>query len=39
MGDQSVSLLTSTRTKANYVYVLLNNQILIAPTIHYNSLI
>jgi hypothetical protein len=30
MGDQTVSLLTSTRTRANYVYILPFNQILIA---------
>ena len=39
MGDQAASVLTSTRTKANYVYVLPKNQILVAPTIHDNSLI
>ena len=34
-----VSLLTSTRIKANYVYVLPFNKILIVRTIHYNFLI
>jgi len=36
MGDQA--LLTSTRTRANYVYILSFIRILIAHTIHYNSL-
>ena len=36
MGDQAVSHLTSIRTRANYVYILFFNQILITRTIQYN---
>jgi len=39
MGDQAMSLLTSTHTRANYVLVFPFNQILITRTILYNSLI
>ena len=36
MGDQALYLLTSIRTRANYAYILLFDQILITPTLQYN---
>jgi len=39
MGDQAVSVLTSTRTRANYVHVFPSNHILITIALLYNSLI
>jgi len=39
MGDQAVSLLTSSHTRVNYVHVFPFNQILIIRIILYNSLI
>jgi hypothetical protein len=39
MGDQAVTLLTSTRTRSNYVHVFPFNEILITRAILYNSLI
>jgi len=39
MGDQTVSVLTSTHTRANYVHVFPFNQIVITRTILYHSLL